>query len=68
MVIKVKIDDSEFVLVNIYNANTKPEQLHTLNDLINILKSFENSKNKSVALDGDFNITLNPSLYSEASH
>ena len=28
--IEVKINDSAFVLINIYNANTKPEQLHTL--------------------------------------
>ena len=31
--IEVKIDDSVFVLINIYNANTESEQLHTLNDL-----------------------------------
>ena len=30
LVIEVKINDSVFVLINIYNANTKPEQLHTL--------------------------------------
>ena len=30
LVIEVKINDSAFVLINIYNANTKPEQLHTL--------------------------------------
>ena len=31
--IEVKIDDSVFVLINIYNANTESEQLHTLNDV-----------------------------------
>ena len=31
LVIEVKIDDSVFVLINIYNANTESEQLHTLN-------------------------------------
>ena len=35
LVIKVKIDDSVFVLINIYNAKNESEQLHTLNDLIN---------------------------------
>ena len=48
LVIEVKVDDSVFVLINIYNANTEPEQLHTLNDLINILENFENIQNKSV--------------------
>ena len=41
LAIAVKIDDSVFVLINIYNANNEPQQLHTLNDLINILQTFE---------------------------
>ena len=65
MVIEVKIDQSVFVLINIYNANTDSEQLHTLNDLINILENFEDIQNKSVVLGGDFNVILSPSLDSE---
>ena len=65
LVIEVKIDDSVFVLINIYNANTESEQLHTLNDLINILETFEDIQNKSVVLVGDFNVILSPSLDSE---
>ena len=41
LVTEVKIDDSVFVLINIYNANTESKQLHTLNNLINILETFE---------------------------
>ena len=41
LAIAVKIDDSVFVLINIYNANNEPQQLYTLNDLINILQTFE---------------------------
>ena len=41
LVIEVRVDDSVFVLINIYNANTESERLHTLNDLINILETFE---------------------------
>ena len=62
LVIEVKTDDSVFVLINIYNANTEPEQLRTLNDLINILEAFEDIQNKSVVLGGDFNVILSPSL------
>ena len=65
LVIEVKIDDSIFVLINIYNANTESEQLHTLNDLTNILETFKDIQNKSVVLGGDFNVILNPSLDSE---
>ena len=41
LAIAVKIDDSVSVLINIYNANNEPQQLYTLNDLINILQTFE---------------------------
>ena len=62
---KLKTDDSVFVLINIYNANTKPEQLHTLNGLINILETLKEIQNKNVVLGGDFNVILYPSLDSE---
>ena len=59
LVIEVKIDNSVFVLINIYNANIESEQLHTLNDLINILETFEDIQNKSTVLGDDFNVILN---------
>ena len=65
MLIEVKTDDSVFVLINIYNANTESEQLHTLNNLINILETFEDIWDKSVVLGGDINVIFNPSLDSE---
>ena len=65
LVIEVKIDDSVIVLINIDNANTESEQLHTLNDLVNILETIEDIQNKSVVLGGDFNVILNPFLDSE---
>ena len=65
MVIEVKIGDSVFVLINIYNANTESEQLHTLNNLINIPETLEDIQNKSVVIGGDFNVILNPPLDSD---
>ena len=62
-----KIYDSVFVPINIYNANTEPEQLHTLNGLINILETLEDIKNKRVVLGGDFNVLLNPLDSEDAS-
>ena len=41
-----------------YNANTKPEQLHTWNDHINILGTFKDIQNKSIVLGSDFDVTL----------
>ena len=65
LIIEVNIDDSVFLLIIIYNANTEPEQLQSLQDLINILETFEDIQNKSVVLGSDFNVTLNPFLDSE---
>ena len=53
------------MLINMYNANTESEELHTLNDLINILETFKDILNKSVVVGGDFNVILNPSLDSD---
>ena len=62
MVIEVKIDNSLFVLINIYIANTKSEQLHILKDLINILQTFKDIQDKSVVLVGDCNLIFYPFL------
>ena len=53
------------MLIKIYNSNEESEQLHTLNDLISILETFEDVQNKNVVLGGDFNVILNSSLVSE---
>ena len=48
-----------FVFININNVNTEPEQLHILDDLLNILIS-KDIQNKNAVLGGDFNVILNP--------
>ena len=53
------------MLIKIYITNTESEQLHTLNDLINILETFENIQRKSFVLGGVFNVIFNSSLDSE---
>ena len=50
------------MFINIYIANTGPEQLHILSGLISILETFEDIQNKSVVLGGEFNVISNPSL------
>ena len=50
------------MLINIYNANTKSEQLHILKDLINILQTFKDIQDKSVVLVGDCNLIFYPFL------
>ena len=68
LVIEVKIDGSLFVLINIYQTNTEPKQLYTLNDLLNVLESFEDIQNEDFVLGGDFDVILNPSLDSKGGN
>ena len=35
LILDVTIDESKYILVNIYNANIESEQLKVLNDLMN---------------------------------
>ena len=46
LVTEAKIDDTVFELIKIYNPNTESEELHSLNDLINILETFEDMQDK----------------------
>ena len=67
IVTEVKMDDSVFVLINIYNANTETCQRHTLNGLSSILENFGDIQTKNAVLGGKFNVVLNLSLDSEDS-
>ena len=58
LVIEVKIENTIFLLINIYNANTETGQLQTLSNLSNILKTFDDIHNKSIIFGGDFNLFL----------
>ena len=40
------IDGSDYLLINLYNANTEREQLITTKILNNLLKQFEDFHNK----------------------
>ena len=41
MILYVKINETNFVLVNIYNPNTKTEQAATLHDLDKMLETIK---------------------------
>ena len=41
LVLQVKTDDEIYMLVNLYNSNSEPEQLKTLNERETILSKFE---------------------------
>ena len=56
MLLEINIDDSLFVLINIYNANNEPDQVKTFTDLDEILDSVGDIQNKNVVFGGDFSV------------
>ena len=56
------IDDTEFILINLHNANTENDQLSTFAELTNLLENFDLTRNKSIIFTGDFNLYLDRSL------
>ena len=47
LVLDARIDDSDFLFISIYNANTEKEQVSVMNELITILSNFEMKLNLS---------------------
>ena len=46
------IDDTVFLLINIYNTNTESEQLETLSDLVSIINKVKDIQSKNIVLQG----------------
>ena len=61
----VRIDEQNFVLVNLYNANTEKDQLNTINELSEMLKSANNVSAKQIILGGDFNLHFDSLIESQ---
>ena len=62
LVLGTRIDGSDFLLINIYNANTEKKQVSVLNELTTILSNFENNLNHNVIIAGDLKIFFDASL------
>ena len=56
LLVEGKINDTVFILINIYNANTESEQLETLSDLVNIIDKVKDVQSKNIVLGDDFNV------------
>ena len=56
------IDDTEFLFIYLYNANTENDQLTTFLELTNLLENLDLTKNKPVIFADDFNLFLDWSL------
>ena len=64
LLVEATIDDTVFVLINIYNANTEFEQLESLSDLVSIIDKVKDIQSKNIVLGGDINVVFDISLES----
>ena len=64
LLVEATVDDTVFVLINIYNANTESEQIETLSDLVSIIHKVKDIQSKNIVLGGDFNVIFDISLES----
>ena len=56
LLLEIIIDGSLFVLINIYNTNSEPDQLKNLADLGEILYCVGDIRNKNKTFVGNFNV------------
>ena len=49
------VDADQYILINLYNANTETEQCEIFNELKSLLKCFNINQNERIIFAGDFN-------------
>ena len=62
LILDVSINDSEYILINLYNANTEKEQIEVLSNLFALLKTFDINPNKHIIMAWDFSLFFNSNL------
>ena len=65
LLLDVILHDQNFVLVNLHNANTEKDQLNTIDELKEILKSVNNISAKQTIIGADFNLYFDSLLESQ---
>lgn len=62
LILDIIFDNCEYLLINLYNANTEKEQLATLNDLEALLSKIDCFQSKRIIFAGDFNVIFDRRL------
>ena len=68
LILEVSINDSEYILINLYNANTENEQIDVLSSLFELLGEFDISPTKQLVMAGDFNLFFNSKLEAQGGN
>ena len=62
LIVEVTIENSTFVLINLYKTNTETEQIKTLCELDKLLDDFLLDDSKNIIMTGDLNFFFDSSL------
>ena len=54
LILNVSINDSEQILINLYNANAEKDQIDLLNNMFVLLEKFDTNPRKTANYDGQF--------------
>ena len=62
LILDVSINDSKYILINLYNANTEKKQIEVLINLFALLKTFDIDPNNHLTRAGNINLFFNSKL------
>ena len=68
LILDVSVNDSEYILINLYNANTEKEQINVLGNMFVLLEKFDINPNKQIIMAGDFNLFFNSKLDAQGKY
>ena len=68
LILDVSINDSEYILINLYNAITENEQIDVLSSLFDQLEEFYISLTNELVMTGDFNMFFNSKLEAQGQN
>ena len=58
----VAINDSEYILINLYNSGNAKEEIDVLNNIFVLLEKFDTNSKKQLIVAGDFNLFFDSKL------
>ena len=62
LILDVSVNDSEYILINLYNPNTKKEQIKVFSNMLALLKKFDTNPKKQIIMAGDFSLLFDSKL------
>lgn len=68
LILNAKMDDSNYVLINLYNPNIEADQVNVLNELDSMVSSLNITPTAHIILGGDFNFIFDSNLEADGGN